>query len=265
MASPSPGSEVCAPPRRPQLPGRRVSRRRGQGRPRTPRARVAPRAPAPEWGYGGRGWAPQRQLLSEGGAVCPSPGTGSPGVASRSPTHCAQHWGRRRGSPVQAPADGAGGQLEGWSLLALPAASARRARADAPRPRTPPAPRGSRGGPNYAKLGRGVPPARTLGAGPGPRARVTRAPVAWSRTRLTGRSLPGAPATRRRASGRFVGPQRSGSARSLARSGGGGGRRSPNARAEASGAPWRPPAAVPPARPRRPGPAQPATWWSVHV
>lgn len=127
-----------------------------------------------------------------------------------------------------------------------------------PRPRTLPAPRWSQGGPNYAKLGHGVRRARTLGARPGPRVRVARAPVVRLQRKQTGLSLPRAPATRRRASGRFVSPRRSGSARALARSGaasaGGGARaREPRPLATPGGHAQR---CRPTRVPAAPGPAQ---------
>lgn len=161
---------------------------------------------------------------------------------------------------------GAYPQLGGWSLLAHPAAWARKAREDTPQAPDRASPPVVAGRYQVRQVGaHGVPRTHTLGAGPGPRVRVARAPVARSQGRLKGRSLPCAPATRRRASGRFVSPQLSGSARSLAGSGaaaaGGGARaREPRALATPGG---RTLLCRPRDSPAVPGSAQPGMWLST--
>nr|KAF6447771.1 hypothetical protein HJG63_012135 [Rousettus aegyptiacus] len=163
---------------------------------------------------------PQRPLLSNGGVgTPPQKRRALDPQAARSHRPCPEH--SRRKPEHKAPGSSPRRKQNG-AECGLPAAERGLASPTMPPPQegcaevapgpTPSAPRWSRGGPNYAKLGRGVPRVRTLGASPDPRVRVARVPGARRRRKLTCRWLPCAPATRRRASGRFVSPQRSGSA-----------------------------------------------------
>lgn len=112
---------------------------------------------------------PHWQPLSDRGFSNPPQKTESPRSASGTPRDGAQSPGvgrRGRGlrAAVQAPVEWGGG---GGSPLARPAASGKERRAEiAPGP-DPPAPRWPRGGPKYAKLGRGVLWDTYLGARPG--------------------------------------------------------------------------------------------------
>lgn len=123
-----------------------------------------------------------------------------------------------------------------------------------PQALTLPACRWSRGGPNYAKLGRGVPRGTYRGGRPGsPRPSCSSSRSAVAEEAISRLSLLRSchPPPRVRPLCEPAALWLSSLSGLLGR--GDRGRRIPSARAEASGDPWRPRAAVPPARqPRRP-------------
>lgn len=201
---------------------------------------------------------PRRRYSPMGGSG-PLPRKGSPGPASRAPVDGAQSsevkGAHRAPTSSQAQAERGAGP-HSWESLSSPTLPLGQERGPEIPQAGPCQPRGGHRELPLPHVGRGVPRARTLGAGLGPHVRVARAPVVWSRRKLTGLWLPCHPPPARP-------PAALGARSTLAPRRGRGvrWRRSPSARAEASGDPWRPHVAVPPPdSPAAPGPAQPGRW-----